>query len=180
MARKSIDITGKRFGRLVAIKEIEPKEYPNRKQRQYLCQCDCGKQAKVLMMLLRGGQTKSCGCARKEKEIEYDLTGRRFGKLTVVKIADERNKNRALLWVCACDCGNVTRSTVGNLINGSRVSCGCEKESDSPTKIKGVSYNKQNKKYKAYYKRNYLGLYETLDEAARIRKKAERGDRHEN
>jgi hypothetical protein len=33
-----------------------------------------------------------------------DITGQRFGKLVVLKRAP--NKNKAVMWLCQCDCGN--------------------------------------------------------------------------
>lgn len=52
------DITGQRFGRLVAIKRISRGKYKN---AQWLCQCDCGHKHKVLTGNLRIGGTISCG-----------------------------------------------------------------------------------------------------------------------
>ena len=34
-----------------------------------------------------------------------DLTGQKFGRLTVIKRADN-NKNGSTRWLCKCDCGN--------------------------------------------------------------------------
>ena len=34
-----------------------------------------------------------------------DLTGQRFGKLTVLKKAPSRNGK--VYWLCQCDCGNI-------------------------------------------------------------------------
>lgn len=54
-----------------------------------------------------------------------DLTGRKFGKLTVVKRA-ENNKYNQVMWVCLCDCGNITKPIVANhLKSGNTTSCGC-------------------------------------------------------
>lgn len=53
-----------------------------------------------------------------------DLTGQRFGKLTVTKRI-ENNKNRHAQWLCACDCGEDTVATTSILNSGHKVSCGC-------------------------------------------------------
>lgn len=53
-----------------------------------------------------------------------DLTGKRFGRLVVVR----RNgtwMNRHILWECKCDCGNITTVNVNNLRNGTIKGCGC-------------------------------------------------------
>lgn len=52
-----------------------------------------------------------------------DLTGEKFGKLTVLKKHDVLNgKTR---WMCQCDCGGTSISTTCNLKNGTARSCGC-------------------------------------------------------
>jgi hypothetical protein len=71
-----------------------------------------------------------------------DLTGQKFGRLTVVKYAG-RDNQRMALWECMCECGNriVTRGT--SLRYGSSKSCGClrlEKVRDANT-IHGLSGN---------------------------------------
>lgn len=57
------DITGQRFGRLVAIKSIGSNKH---KQRIWECICDCGKTTNVYTALLLSGNTKSCGCLHDE------------------------------------------------------------------------------------------------------------------
>ena len=52
------DITGKRYGRLTAIKRIESKS----KTACWECLCDCGKITNVDGAHLRNGSIKSCGC----------------------------------------------------------------------------------------------------------------------
>lgn len=53
------DITGQRFGRLVAVRRVE-----NAKSRnaRWLCKCDCGNEKIVYISSLRSGDTISCGC----------------------------------------------------------------------------------------------------------------------
>ena len=62
-----IDITGQRFGRLVAIKLIPKEERTwSNKERAWLCKCDCGNEIIVRQRSLRSARmTKSCGCLRK-------------------------------------------------------------------------------------------------------------------
>ena len=36
-----------------------------------------------------------------------NLVGKKFGKLTVIKLSEKRNPtNNKILWECLCDCGN--------------------------------------------------------------------------
>lgn len=54
------DLTGRRFGKLVAMRRTE-----NRNGRtRWLCRCDCGNTCVVTAHELKGGNTKSCGCHR--------------------------------------------------------------------------------------------------------------------
>lgn len=65
--RKPLDITGQRFGRLVAIR-------PTDKRIDacvvWECKCDCGNVVNVSVHDLKRGDTKSCGCIRYERAIE--------------------------------------------------------------------------------------------------------------
>lgn len=58
----SKDITGMRFGSLVAIKPIGRKGAPGNYKRLWLCLCDCGNYIKVTLSDLVSGNTQSCGC----------------------------------------------------------------------------------------------------------------------
>jgi hypothetical protein len=53
-----------------------------------------------------------------------DLTGQRFGRLTVIEYAG-KDKHRNILWLCKCDCGTETIVFSGNLKRGNTFSCGC-------------------------------------------------------
>lgn len=57
-----------------------------------------------------------------------DLTGKRFGKLTVVSVFGRR-KNGEVKWLCSCDCGNQTVVLTTNLNRGNTSSCGCIRSS---------------------------------------------------
>lgn len=57
-----------------------------------------------------------------------DLTGQRFGRLTVVGRAPENDKSRKALWNCACACGRTAMAVRGfDLRMGNTTSCGCYK-----------------------------------------------------
>lgn len=62
------DLTGQRFGRLVAIKPVEkPSESDTCTTYKWLCVCDCGNVTTVSVNALTTGKTKSCGCLSREK-----------------------------------------------------------------------------------------------------------------
>ena len=53
-----------------------------------------------------------------------DLTGRRFGRLTVIEFAG-MDKGRKSKWRCRCDCGKEIVVTSYSLQSGHTQSCGC-------------------------------------------------------
>ena len=52
-----------------------------------------------------------------------DLTGQRFGKLTVIERVENVGKQTA--WLCKCDCGNEKVVPAWNLVSKQTKSCGC-------------------------------------------------------
>lgn len=53
-----------------------------------------------------------------------DISGQRFGRLIAVK-PDGRYKSGNIRWLCRCDCGSYTHTSVSALKNGESMSCGC-------------------------------------------------------
>lgn len=52
-----------------------------------------------------------------------DLTGRRFGRLSVLR--RDTDAVGVVRWVCTCDCGTVKSVRASKLTTGNTVSCGC-------------------------------------------------------
>ena len=75
--RFTLNIKGKKFGFLTAIKQIDVFHGP--KSKIWVCKCTCGKYKNVPISYLKNGGVKSCGCKTNELK--------RFSKL------DERNPN---------------------------------------------------------------------------------------
>ena len=77
---------------------------------------------------LRKGIKTHCGCS---KSYLLDLTGQKFGILTVIKrtsqpIGVNRTENRPRsYWYCECDCGGSKIVRTSSLKNGCTKSCGC-------------------------------------------------------
>ena len=86
---------------------------------------------KVNTSNLLAGITKSCGCLDKENRAKFaklnfkDLTGKRFGMLTVLRQSNGVKKGAGATWFCKCDCGNYTDVASTKLIQGTTQSCGC-------------------------------------------------------
>lgn len=214
---KKVDLTDKRFGRLIVTRETDKRINGN---IIWECKCDCGKIHLAASNNLRNGDTKSCGCLMKEVAIENgkntkgmnikDLTGKKFGRLTIVKIK-ELDKKGNVIWECECDCGNLITARGSHLTAGNIQSCGCivkerakewakefgqkileENEwkegtslcsltqkirKNNKSGIKGVDFHEQTQKWRARIaikgESKHLGLFDTLEEAAKARKRAE-------
>lgn len=98
-----------------------------------------------------------------------DLTGQKFGKLTVIKkIGTDKRYNT--LWLCKCECGNDKIVARDKLVVGHTKSCGCARKEHAIklNKIHGLSntkigytwrgmksrcYNPKNENYKNYGER---------------------------
>lgn len=74
--RRIIDLTGKRFGRLVVIGRADNKG----KETYWKCKCDCGSIKEINGNRLRNGRTKSCGCLK--RNIKFDSSVQNNSNLT--------------------------------------------------------------------------------------------------
>lgn len=116
------DLSNQRFGLWTVL------EYDSN-VKKWKCKCDCGNVSYVPTYNLKSGKSKSCGCQRNkklQKERLIDMTGMRFGMLTVLSI-DSKEKGKKWKWLCQCDCGEQTLVTGSDLRSMQQVSCGCLK-----------------------------------------------------
>ena len=116
---KAVDLTGKKFGKLTVLY----KSGSNGPGTVWRCKCECGNVVDVQGYRLTQGNRRSCGCNWHTTKAE-DLTGKRFGQLTVIRRAENQNGAHAS-WVCKCICGNECTVTSDHLKSGNTVSCGC-------------------------------------------------------
>lgn len=93
---------------------------------------------------------------------KLDLTGRKYGQLTVIK--EHGKDHRGYTWLCKCDCGEENIIAVGDdLRSGHKTSCGCLRWQGTPkhglsdSAIRQAYYNMKkrcdhpkNKSYKNY------------------------------
>ena len=130
-----------------------------------------------------------------------DLTGMRFGMLTVLGPAGKTGGKTA--WLCRCDCGKDVAVRGDHLTSGHTTSCGCARGNgdrpmpsptyingtcaemlerkrvrrDSSTGVTGVEWIPGRGRYRAVInlqgRRTYLGSFRTLEEAASARSDAE-------
>jgi len=120
-----VDITGRIFGKLT-VAELTEKRI--NQSAVWLCRCECGNLCEVSYPRLIRGIVTDCGCGNPDQ----DLTGRRFGRLTVLK------KTSHSRYLCKCDCGNEHSVTSGELLSGHKKSCGCLKTMSKADDITGM------------------------------------------
>lgn len=126
---KLIDLTGRRYGKLVVLSRADDKILPSGyKTVMWNCICDCGNTTVVSGKNLNKKitPTRSCGCGM--NQIRNNLVGQKFGRLTVI----EKVKGKILksgyeqqTYKCICDCGNETVVSYSALMSGNTTSCGC-------------------------------------------------------
>jgi len=89
-----IDITGQKYGRLTAIKIVSTGS--RKKKGKWLFRCDCGNEIVCAACGVKSGNTKSCGCLKREKshktgvrtiklihqnQITHNMTGKRIYRI---------------------------------------------------------------------------------------------------
>lgn len=194
------DLTGRRFGKLTVLRRVKNKN----NRTCWLCRCDCGREKEVSAHDLKTGKVKSCGCRQfyKGKGVK-DISGKRFGRLTVLRVTDKRDQKGSVYWRCRCDCGQELDVTADSLMWGNYRSCGClrreiqetipkrlhridgtcveilehrKNRRDNTSGFRGV-YPTKNGKYRACIgfqsKKYWLGTYETFENAVEARMMAE-------
>lgn len=120
MSRKSIDITGQRFGALVVLHRTKM----TARNTNWTCKCDCGSTHVAASYSLRAGISTRCrGCAG---NLLIPIEGQRFGKLVALhRVSTTKKNTTSAVYKCSCDCGNFTEVTGVVLRRGGTKSCGC-------------------------------------------------------
>lgn len=118
------DLTGMRFGSLTVVKFSGINKFH---QATWVVKCDCGTEKITIGSPMLFGHTVSCGCASRKagQKNKIDLQNKRFGKLVALYTDGSKNNAGRYIWTCLCDCGNITKTTSSNLMNGQTRSCGC-------------------------------------------------------
>ena len=144
--RKRIDVAiGQRYGRWTVLEDLVGKQY-----RKLLCQCVCGTQRAVRLSHLRNGSSLSCGC-----------------------LSLEQARDRG---------GNIETAQAGlsaKMYDGTSISFISrpkrQPNRNNSTGLLGVSpyYKRFKATLKLRGKQIYLGVYDTIEEAAEARRKGE-------
>ena len=61
---RMIDMTGERYGMLTVTGFLDTPDNEHRKNKKWVCTCDCGRKTVATRINLRSGNTTSCGCKR--------------------------------------------------------------------------------------------------------------------
>lgn len=77
--------------------------------------------------------------------IKKDLTGKKFGKLTVISFS-RRNKNGTNYWICKCECGKEKEIVQSSLTGLHTTSCGCAQK-ERRKKFWNISQKKKEDNY---------------------------------
>ena len=153
---KSENLLGKKFNKLTVIKRV----IDNNDHVKWRCQCECGNIIEVRGDSIKSGHTKSCGCLQRNfvSNLNFkDLTGKRYGKLTVIERSDRKNSSGMYYWFCDCDCGSKRIEVDGhNLVSRGTQSCGCIKSKGEEKIAKLLSENN------IIFEREYIVLDYTL------------------
>lgn len=125
------DLTGKRFGHLIA---LEPTPLRAQGCIVWRFQCDCGNIVELNGARVAAGTTTSCGCQKgiglKQYNTVKGIVGEQFGLLTVIEdlgyqeYYNTGKKRRKAL--CQCACGNIIEAWDNQLKTGRKTSCGCQ------------------------------------------------------
>ena len=162
---KYIDLTGKVYGRLTAVRKME---YSKSGKVTWEVKCACGNVSTVNSSDLTSGNTKSCGCYNRDRiETFIDLTGTRFGRLVVIshskKVHRSDGEGNLHFWNVLCDCGTVKEVGANALRSGDTTSCGCyhsERTTQANT-THGMSKTPEYNRFLAKKRRDKELLYDT-------------------
>jgi len=97
---------------------------------------------------------------------KYNLVGRKFGRLTVLKYY-RTDPQGCRLWLCKCDCGKTSTPRTNALISGISKACGCGKFTHNMSysriymtwrSMMARCYRKKNSSYKNYGGRGIVVL----------------------
>lgn len=160
-------MTGLQFGRLTVLEQV-PRI--SSEPIMWKCKCNCleGNIVNIRGGDLRSGKTKSCGCIRKEISIG-DLTGKRFGRLLVLREAPKKNNRPA--YVCKCDCDGKEIIVIGkSLHSGNTKSCGCINFENSKL-LGSIIFNKYDlsREYGIGYTNNGKEFYFDIEDYEKIK-----------
>ncbi len=112
-------MTQKKIGKLTLLnREMQ------RNHALWRCRCDCGREKTFSEELLFSGVISSCGLKRCGQILLNP--GMKIGKLTLIHQINDR-QSVGQKWLCRCECGLERTVYQRYLLDGSIISCGCDR-----------------------------------------------------
>lgn len=139
---------GDKFGRYTVLY----KESETGQGGLYRCRCECGVEKTIKRQFLLDGRIVSCGCYSRDEKSQrqlIDITGQRFGLLTVLSKSDYQGGD-GVYWNVRCDCGTEKVVSGHAMRRGEIISCGCSKRSNGEMTIERLLLE-NNLFYKSEY-----------------------------
>lgn len=84
-----------------------------------------------------------------------DLAGVRMGNLVAIRPAGYSDKNKNVMWVCRCDCGNEITVRAWHYLHGGMYSCGCSRAT-------GVKKTRNDYGENRKHAKRLLGIWEAM------------------
>lgn len=107
-----------------------------------------------------------------------DLTGMKFGNLTILSVAYRKKKH--IYWNCKCNCGNLYIARGSHIVGGRIISCGCFHRKRVGEIMKTRCYNPHSENYKNYGGRGIKICKEWLNDYTKFSKWAYLNGYNEN
>jgi ribosomal protein S27E len=126
-ARKVIDETGKRYGRLTVISRADNGKWS---QARWHCRCDCENTTVVNGSALRGGTSTSCGCFHAERvsgATLINLTGMDINGWRVIRRVDPDLYKNDPHWQVRCTVCGLEKTYAGGSLRSGVFPCNCER-----------------------------------------------------
>lgn len=142
---KSVDLTGRKYGKLTVLHKTSERDSAG--CVMWECQCECGTIKLFSTNVLNSGKVKSCGCQQIRME---DLTGKRFGRLTVVCLDRYEETSHSTRWKCVCDCGKEKSILASCLKTGNTTSCGCYSSEQKSKRSKTHGVGNESRLYRIW------------------------------
>lgn len=124
MGRKYIDLTGQTINGIKVIGIVDEKGGLG-KHRRWNCICPkCNNHFIVASQHLRDKEHPISMCRNCSLKEYDDLTGKKFGRLTVLSRYNDTH-NKRVVFKCKCECGSIVSVQGNHLTTGEIISCGC-------------------------------------------------------
>lgn len=90
----------------------------------------------------------------------HDITGQKFGRLTAQWPICRMTSG--VMWLCSCDCGGLSWSTLGALRRGNAKSCGCFQRERTSEANKGKQRSKKHGHCSRVFRSREYSTYESM------------------